>query len=77
LGKGAGLFWTGLLRTAHWPYDPGENWKNLNCTPLHVEGRHFLLEEPPAGVAEHLVFRRVMRRECRHRPFSLSLYMLG
>ena len=34
--------------------------------PLHVKGRDFLLEEPPAGVAEHLVFGRVMRGQSGH-----------
>jgi hypothetical protein len=38
--------------------------------PLHVEGRDLFLEEPPAGVAEHLMFGRVMGCQCAHRRVS-------
>ena len=34
--------------------------------PFHVERSHFLLEKAPAGVAEHLVFGRVVRGQSSH-----------
>ena len=47
--------------------------------PLHVEGRHFLLEKAPAGVAEHLVFGRVVRGQSSHErrpPTNRSVSLL-